>query len=240
MFEIKKTPKAVIIAGTGDGYEFIPKNTNKTLYCLNDWIRIERFGLKPDILFIMDVLDEKPQVVSGIQNLGESIAKINQMKIPLIAPFKYEEIPLSQAFPLKECAEEFGKPYFSNTISYMIAYTLLEFLKIARKENPKIRLLNDFSLSTYGVNQASSSEYFYEKASVEYWLGIANGLGVDITINGSRSELLCNKKRFGGSLLYGYNQTYDEIVHMNEKFGEQIVKKLFTPRRSKPMEIKET
>ena len=166
------------------------------------------------MLFILDILDEKPQIVAGLNNLGEVIQRINSFKIPLIAPFKYEEIPLSEPFPLQECVKRFGMAYFSNTICYMIAYALLQGA-------------NEINL--YGINQASSSEYFYERDGVTYWLGIANGMGVKITINGERSELLRNKARFGGELLYGYNQTYEQIVDEEKRFGKPVVKKLITP-----------
>ena len=144
-FEIKKDPTKCFIAGTGDGCELMPKETDYTVYVLNDYVKIEKYGIRPDALFIMDMLDEKPQIVAGLDNLGEIVARINNMKVPLIAPCKYEEIPLSQAFPLKECQKEFGITYFSNTISYMVAYALLRGMK---------------ELQLFGINQASSSEYF--------------------------------------------------------------------------------
>ena len=213
-FQIKKNPEAVAVCGTGSGWELLPPDTHKTVYCLNDYIRVEKYKIKPDILFICDVLDEKPQIVSGIDNLGEVVARINALQCPLIAPYKYEEIPLSKAFPLEECIKEFGIPYFNNTISYMIAYALLKGAK---------------EIDTYGVNQASNSEYFFEKASVEYWLGVASGRGVQVTINGPKSELLGNKARLGGNILYGYNQTYENFITTKGKFGEGIVKKLSSP-----------
>ena len=210
--------------GSGDGWELAPKITDRIIYALNDYIYSERYGIKPDILFIMDVLDEKPQVVSGMTKLQDVIKRINNLKIPLIAPYKYAEIPLSEPFPLKECIKIYGMPYFSNTISYMIAYALLGGAK---------------EINIYGVNQASSSEYFYEKASVEYWLGMAVGQGIKLTINGEKSELLGNKARFGGNLLYGYVQTYDEIIKTEEKFGEPIIKKLLAPNVPKSRTIRE-
>lgn len=216
-FDIRKDKAKWIVAGTGSGWDIMPRITEKTLFVLNDYIYTEKYGVKPDYLCIMDVIDEKPQIVSGINNLGDVISRINAMKVPLIAPFKYEEIPLSEAFPLEECIKEFGMPYFNNTIAYMIAYAMLKGAK---------------EIDLYGVNQASSSEYFYEKASVEYWLGIAVGRGVKVTINGDKSELLSNKMRFGGNLLYGYNQTFQSIIDAKTKFGEPIIKRLLLP--SKP------
>lgn len=211
MFEIKKDPTKWMILATGDGWQMAPKETEKVVMCLNDYIFMEKYGIQPDFLCIMDVLDEKPQIVSGVNNLGEVISRINRMKVPLIAPYKYEEIPLSEAFPLEECAKKFGPLYFSNTVAYMIAFALLNGAK---------------EIEIYGVNQASSAEYFYEKAGVEYWLGIAVGMGVKVIINGQKSELLGNKRRFGGNLLYGYQQTYEEILSAASKFGVGVVKKL--------------
>ena len=101
------------------------------------------------------------------------------------------------------------------------------------------KLIGAKEIETYGVNQASSSEYFYEKAGVEYWLGMAVGRGVKVTEHGGKSELLTNKARFGGHILYGYNQPYDDIVNIKEKFGEPIVKKLFAPKKPKTRTVRE-
>src|SRR5438105_13783086 len=117
-FEIKKDPTKVVILATGSGWENGPEKSEKMIYALNDYVYYEKYGVKPDMFFIMDILDEKPQVVSGLTNLGNVIQRLNQMKVPLVAPYKYQEIPLSEAFPLKECVEKFGMPYFTNTICY--------------------------------------------------------------------------------------------------------------------------
>lgn len=210
-FQTKKRKDKIYICGTGAGWQLIPKETDATIYCLNDYIRVERYGIKPDILFIMDILDEKPQIVSGVDDIQDVIKRINDMKVPLIAPFKYEEIPLSEAFPLDEYVERFGQPYFLNTISYMIAYALLQGAK---------------EIELFGINQASSSEYFYEKPSVEYLLGIAIGMGVKVAIHGDKSEVLSNKRRLGGNILYGYNQQYEAIKALEKKFGTTVVKKV--------------
>lgn len=211
MFDIKKKKDSFLILATGSGWEHTPKLTDKVIYALNDYVLVEKYQIMPDILFIMDVLDEKPQIVSGMNNLKDIVARINNLKCRFIAPFKYDEIPLSEAFPVDECVRQFGAPYFTNTICYMIAHALMNGAK---------------EIELFGVNQASSSEYFYEKAGVEYWLGIANGRGVKVTINGDKSELLSNKTRFGGNLLYGYNQTYEQLKEAEAKFGHPTIKKL--------------
>ena len=87
-FRIKKDPTRWYIAGTGSGWELMPKESEATIIVLNDFIQVERYQVQPDYLFIMDILDEKPQIVSGLNNLGEVVQRINTMKCPLIGPFK--------------------------------------------------------------------------------------------------------------------------------------------------------
>lgn len=223
MFEIKKDPSKFTICATGSGWELAPQITDNIVYALNDYIQIEKYGIRPDILFVMDILDEKPQVVSGQNNLGEVIMRINNFRCPLIGPYKYAEIPLSETFPLEACVKEFGYPYFTNTICYMIAHALL----MGAKE-----------INIYGVNQAGSHEYTEERGGVEYWIGIAVGRGVKVTINGKDSQLLMYKGRYGRGMLYGYLQNYDEIIQAKEKFGVMIVRRLTAPQKQKSRTVR--
>jgi hypothetical protein len=214
-FEIKKDPSKWFVCGTGQGWELVPKQTEATVICLNDYIQFERYQVKMDYLMLMDSLDQKPNIVSGAQNLGEVIARINALKVPLIAPYKYAEIPLSEEFPLEECVKEFGLPYFTNTICYMIAFALLKGAK---------------EIQLFGVNQAGSHEYTEERSGVETWLGIAMGRGVRVIVNGQNSTLFRFKGRYGRSgLLYGYLAGYEEVLKDKQRFGESIIKKLIQP-----------
>src|SRR3990167_2163638 len=213
-FKIHKNPKKWAICGTGSSWELLPIQSDHTIFCLNDYVNFEKFGVKPDYLAIMDILDEKPQILAGVQNLGETIMKINKLGCPLIAPYVYAEIPKSEAFPIHEVVKEFGIPYFSNTICYMIAYALLKGVK---------------EIDIFGVNQAGSHEYAEEKGSVEYWIGVAVGRGVKVTINGKDSGLLRYKGRYGNGLLYGYLKNYEQIKEFEKKFGTPIVKQLSAP-----------
>ena len=213
-FKIYKNPKKWAIVATGQGWENLPIQSDHTIMCLNDFVNFEKFGVKPDYLAIMDLLDEKPQVVSGVQNLGETIMKINKLGCPLIAPYKYAEIPKSEAFPIHQAVKEFGLPYYTNTICYMIVYALLKGAE---------------EIDIFGVNQAGSHEYLEEKGGVEYWIGVAVGRGVKVTINGKNSQLLKYKGRYGAEMLYGYLQNYPQICDFEKRFGNPIVKQLSAP-----------
>jgi len=163
---------------------------------------------------MMDILDEKPQIVEGKDKLEGVIERMNAWELPLIAPYKYEEVPLSQAFPLEKCVEIFGYPYFTNTICYMIAFAIMSGAR---------------DIQLFGINQVGGQEYAEERGGVEYWIGQALGRGISVAINGDKSQVMKYKGKGRHSLLYGYWQPYEQIEAFREKFGEQTVKKLLTP-----------
>jgi len=71
------------------------------------------------------------------------------------------------SYPLKPIISKFNSRFFTNSISYMIAYALL----------------NDFKkISIYGVDMDSESEYAFQRPSVTYWIGYARGLSVEVII----------------------------------------------------------
>ena len=75
----------------------------------------------------------------------------------------------------------FGK-YFTNTVSWMIAYGIIA---------------NFRKIGVYGVDMAQDSEYAHQRPSCEYFLGWAQGAGIQIDVPRS-SDLL------KAPYLYGY------------------------------------
>lgn len=73
----------------------------------------------------------------------------------------------SQMYPFKRLSKKFDTEYFSNTISYMVALAIDMGYK-------KIRL--------YGCDMMTQSEYAWEKGGIEFWLGVAKGMGVEIFV----------------------------------------------------------
>lgn len=70
-------------------------------------------------------------------------------------------------YPLEEIISKFNSRFFTNSISYMIAYAIY-------KEYKKISL--------YGVDMDSAGEYEFERPSVTYWIGFARGLSLEVLI----------------------------------------------------------
>lgn len=117
------------------------------------------------------------------------------------------DIPAALPYPLEVikawCESRKFKPYFTNSISYMIAMALFEHCHFGDCYN---------TIGIYGVDMAANGEYQKERPSVEYWIGLAQGLGVEVVLP-KESELL--KARF-----YGFERDSDFVTKMNSRFQE--------------------
>lgn len=92
-------------------------------------------------------------------------------------------------YPLERVIKKLKLNYFSNTISYMIAYALYKYTK-KDKETGRLVLKQPLKLRLYGVDMWEQGEYAQEKGGVECWLGYALGLGVEIMISSGSSLLI--------------------------------------------------
>lgn len=111
----------------------------------------------------------------------------------------HPEFPASVAYPLKEVltrpALPHGKPlseegYFNNSISWMLALAILEGYR---------------EIAVFGVDMAlegvhGQSEYGHQRPSVEYFVGVARGLGIDVVLHEESEICKC-------AFLYGYDNT---------------------------------
>lgn len=85
-------------------------------------------------------------------------------------------------FPKDSLVEQFGN-YFTNTVSWAIAF--------AMTKNPQ-------EIGIYGVDMARDTEYVSQRPSCEYFLGLAAGKGIKVTIPDASELLKC-------AYLYGYS-----------------------------------
>ena len=110
-------------------------------------------------------------------------------------------IDTAQPFPHSVLTERF-RPYFTNTISWLIALAIM---------------MRPDHIGMYGVDMAQdhilAAEYSEQRPSCEYFLGIVEGLGIELYIpNGS--DLLAT------SHLYGYEDSGRVIEKMGSRFVE--------------------
>jgi len=96
-------------------------------------------------------------------------------------------------YPLKEIIEKYKSSFFTNTISYMIAYAILKKYT---------------SIKIYGVDMDAGGEYSFERPSVTYWIGYARGLSIEVEIS---SEI--DKPLF----LYGFDNVSNLIKRLEDR-----------------------
>jgi hypothetical protein len=132
------------------------------------------------------------------QPVNDYIMGLQTMECPVYMQKAWPQIPGSKPYPLKEVLDRFPRQYFTNTISWMLALAIYEGFE---------------EINVYGVDMAVDSEYHYQRPSCEYFLGMAEGLGIKVHIP-DEADLL--KTRF----LYGFGET--EKAKWDKKIQQMI------------------
>lgn len=116
--------------------------------------------------------------------------------------------PKAVAFPQQHILESFP-PYFTNSISWMtaLAITLLQ----QRADEAGVGL-DECELGVWGVDMATDGEYAAQRPSCEFFIGVAMGLGLQVTIPES-SDLL------KAASLYGL-ETSPMLAKIDERIHE--------------------
>lgn len=117
------------------------------------------------------------------QPVEEYLKSLSKLPCPVYMQNANPLVPNAVPYPMAEIVGNFGT-YFTNTISWEIALAIHEGFK-------EIRI--------YGVDMAVDTEYFWQRPSCEYFLGVAKGLGINVWMPDA-CDLL--KNRF----LYGFQE----------------------------------
>ncbi len=100
-------------------------------------------------------------------------------------------------FPLEEVKKEFNTEYFTNTVSYMLAY--VAYLRI-----PVVKI--------YGVDVSFGAPYAQENRGVEYWIGRAQERGVQVIVP-DESQLM----RTVSGVMYGIRDHCNAQLYLHER-----------------------
>ena len=131
-----------------------------------------------DRLYFMDPIDlMEANFIESVNNLGCDI----------FARREHPELPKCQRYPFEEIVKNLGLSYFTSTMTYMIAHALYE----------GVDKLIMHRLHCY----PESSEYFHQKAALDFWCGYAMGRGVQLCI--SDDSKVCRPHPWQSSR-YGY------------------------------------
>lgn len=101
--------------------------------------------------------------------------------VPVIMCERQPDIPLSVRYPIERAIALTGRDYFTSSPAFMVAYALLEGFE---------------EVAIYGIDLIVGQEYDYQKACMEYWLGVATARGVKVTVP-KESALLKSLSRYG-------------------------------------------
>lgn len=91
----------------------------------------------------------------------------------------------ARLYPFKRIVKKFDTEFFSDTICYMLAYAIDEWTYVDKKDFNRVKLREPGKkhiIHMYGVDMLTFGEYQLEKGGVEFWCGIARGLGIEVVI----------------------------------------------------------
>ena len=192
--------KSIIILGTGGSAKFCDFNTkngepipNGEVYGVNGTYTMPRIMPKKlrrfysqDKLFMTDSLfsHEYGTLNFDIKAYNRFAKKYNCELISLnkmkLGKYKMN----AKRYPYKKVSEYFGTEYFTDTICYMIAYALYDNTELGMLSNGVIRpeLKQPLVLRLFGIDMATTREFQQSKGGVEFWLGVAMGLGCEVYV----------------------------------------------------------
>lgn len=136
-------------------------------------------------------------VVEGTDHFGW----LREAPIPTYMTECVPGIPNSVRYPLERVlaltnhqGHTVGLDYFTSTVAYMIGLALVEGYQ---------------HIDIYGVDLIAREEYRQQKPCLEYWIGVASGMGVEVGIP-VQSALLKQSHR------YGYEREPRSLVQLSE------------------------
>lgn len=151
----------------------------------------------------IDVLFElhKPEVIKEEGHWD----RLKELSIPIFMQDKYDEIPSSIKYPLDVVAKCFrvsgtDRPYLTCSASEMLAVALLSTPQPAR-------------IDVFGIDMAQDTEFGHQRPSAEFWLGIAFGRGIELSVQYSSDLLKAN-------FIYGFEDEPQQVVraqHMERR-----------------------
>lgn len=125
------------------------------------------------------------------------------------------EFPSTLAFPFELLREAFPRAYFTNSIAWMTAFATLLLTEPADlADGRKARVARaGAQLALFGVDMAAETEFAAQRPSCEYFVGIAEGAGVDVYIPDTSD--LCK-----AGALYGIDTTAPMRIKLELKINQ--------------------
>ena len=116
------------------------------------------------------------------------VKDIKALGLEFVAQEPWPEIPNSRAFSLDKVRRELGiGDYYTSTVAYMLADAI--------REGYGVIVIHQL------LSSVSSTEYYEQKACLDFWSGLAMGLGIEVLTS---EDCLIGQPYPWQSELYGY------------------------------------
>ncbi len=149
---------------------------------------------------VLAALPIHPEAVKFLNSHGENT----------IVQKKCTMFPNATAYPLEAVLTAFPRGYFTSSIVYMLAMAIME---------------NPGEIGLWGIDMMGEDEYAYQKSCCEYFIGIAEGKGIKVTI--AKDSPLCRSERLYAFMEQGVSR--ELVIRRRELKAE-------TERRRKEIE----
>lgn len=136
---------------------------------------------------------------------------LQRTPVPIYMNETHQDMPMSVRYPIETIIEAFGRDYFTSSIAFEVALAMFEGFE---------------EIHVYGVDLIVGDEYFYQKACLEWWLGLAKGMGIATYIP-KESALLKQSHRYGyhdgpKSWPFKLSQFQKRMAWLQEKHAEAL------------------
>lgn len=186
-----------------EGWEFW--SVNNLYECLvidsfTSWFELHDIELKNDIYY------RRGEDTYKNISIKEYLEKLAELDIPVYMQKHWDIIPKSIEFPFLPILKQF-RNYHGCSFSWMLAFALLKPYQISRIE----------TIGLWGID-LEGAEYYNQRPTTEYFLGLAEGMGIEIIIDPESSLLKLD-------YLYAFQENYEYIktIHVNLKEIIEII-----------------
>jgi len=121
----------------------------------------------------------------------EYYAKLRSLDAPVVTLERHSLLPDCLGYP--EGAKAMAGGYLENSIAYMLAYAAFRGVR---------------DIEVHGVGAPFDAEHEYQRANIEYMIGLCRGRGISVGIN-PKSELLKSLFQSGS---YGADAGFLEVA----------------------------
>jgi hypothetical protein len=124
----------------------------------------------------------------GNRNDANHYEWLKSGKTPIILmQEQYDDVPNSMRYPIEEVLK-LGHRYLTSSAAYSIAFGIVQ---------------GHQRIEIYGVEMETNTEYEHQRPGVAYWIGVADGAGVDVDFHGN--ILNCPLYGYEGDVKFPYS-----------------------------------